>query len=197
MALFNIKLDIKHLEKYISDMNKIKKLHVEIGIDAGASYPSGIPVSEVATYLEYGWVQSVSDRQSGWFTAHGFGNIRPGATLNMPPRPIFEYTSTTYSKEWVKLGSDYLKGIGIEPYKKIMQALEAVGLAAQQDLVNTINTNGDGSFAPRSAVTMALYSMAAAEGGHRIRGENQTTTDKALYKSGILAGSIIYNIVNK
>lgn len=200
----DVKLDLKHLESFVKECEKAKKLHLKVGVLAGATYDpppgkkKGTPVSEVAKYLEYGWTQTVKPQQSKWFMAQGIYNIRAGTTLSCPPRPTFQATSNAKSSEWLQIGASYLRGLKDNPLNAFARALEAMGTAAVQDLQETITTGGvEGQmFEQRHPLTMMLYGMQADNGKHRISGSNQTTTTKPLYRTGKFASSIAFEITD-
>ena len=192
-----VKLNLKNLERFINECKQADNLRVKVGVKADAAYENGTPVSKVAQYLEYGWTQSVSERQSKWLMSQGVYNVKAGATLTMPARPTFGATFNAKSKEWYEIGSYYLQGLSANPLNKITEALKAVGEAAKQDIVECITSGGsssNASFELRHPLTLILYGNQAAAGGKKIKGTNQTTTMKPLYKRGDFARSIAYEI---
>lgn len=200
MSTLEIKLP--NFEKLQSQVKKVGNQKVKIGVLDGATYPNGTSVSKVAAYLEYGWTQTVTEKQRGWLAANGI-HVKPSTILSSPARPFFEATYTANRKKWVELGQSSLKGLTNNPnqvHNKITQALTLLGLTAQQDLQDAIIDGGVGgsSFAVRSPMTMALYGNLMQSGNHRTDDTpNQTTRRKPLYKSGILEGSIAFEIVKE
>lgn len=200
MSTLEIKLP--NFEKLQSQVKKVGNQKVKIGVLDGATYPNGTPVAKVAVYLEYGWTQTVTEKQRGWLAANGI-HVKPSTVLSSPARPFFEATYTANRKKWVELGQSSLKGLTNNPnqvHNKITQALTLLGLTAQQDLQDAIIDGGVGgsSFAVRSPMTMALYGNLLRSGNHRTDDTpNQTTRRKPLYKSGILEGSIAFEIVKE
>lgn len=200
MSTLEIKLP--NFEKLQSQVKKVGNQKVKIGVLEGATYPNGTPVSKVAAYLEYGWTQTVTAKQRGWLAANGI-HVKPSTVLSSPSRPFFEATYTANRKKWIELGQSYLKGLTNNPnqvHNKITQALTLLGLTAQQDLQDAIIDGGvcGSSFAVRSPMTMALYGNLLQSGNHRTDGTpNQTTGRKPLYRSGILEGSIAFEIVKE
>lgn len=196
-----VKLDLKHLEQFLKDCQKADKLRVKVGVKADDTYENGTPVADVAKYLEYGWEQTVSPEQSRWLMSQGVYNVKAGSTLRMPARPTFQSTYSAKSADWYSIGAYYLKGLSINPLNKITEALKAVGTAAVQDIVECITTGGsstgNASFELRHPLTLILYSNQAAGGGKKIKGRNQTTTPKPLYKTGSFARSIAFEITTK
>lgn len=200
MSTLEIKLP--NFEKLQSQVKKVGNQKVKIGVLEGATYPNGTPVAKVAAYLEYGWTQTVTAKQRGWLAANGI-YVKPSTVLRSPARPFFEATYTANRKKWIELGQSSLKGLTNNPnqvHNKITQALTLLGLTAQQDLQDAIIDGGVGgsSFAVRSPMTMALYGNLLRSGNHRTDDTpNQTTRHKPLYKSGILEGSIAFEIVKE
>lgn len=200
MSTLEIKLP--NFEKLQSRVKKVGNQKVKIGVLEGATYPNGTPVSKVAAYLEYGWTQTVTAKQRGWLAANGI-YVKPSTVLSSPARPFFEATYTANRKKWIELGQSALKGLTDDPgqaLNKITQALTLLGLTAQQDLQDSIIDGGVGgsSFAVRSPMTMALYGNLLRSGNHRTDDTpNQTTRRKPLYKSGILEGSIAFELVKE
>lgn len=190
-----VEMNLSNLERIIKDLKKVKNLQCTVGIDAG-EMDEDIPVSEVATYLEYGWTQTVTARQSGWFMSQGT-YMPQGATLRLPPRPTFRSTYETQNKNWLALGKRYLQGFCKAPYNKMHKALEAMGELASEDIKLCINTNGASNgtaFAPRSPLTMAMYSKQSK--GHKTDGTGSTTGSKALVYSEKFLRSIKFEITN-
>lgn len=202
VTVSELEIKLPNFEKLQSQVKKVGNQKVKIGVLEGATYPNGTPVSKVAAYLEYGWTQNVTEKQRGWLAANGI-HVKSGTVLNSPARPFFESTYTANRKKWVELGQSSLKGLTNNPNQvnnKITQALTLLGLTAQQDLQDAIIEGGTGgsSFAVRSPMTMALYGNLLQSGNHRTDGTpNQTTRRKPLYRSGILEGSIAFEIVKE
>lgn len=202
VTVSTLEIKLPNFEKLQSQIRKVGNQKVKIGVLDGATYPNGTPVAKVAAYLEYGWTQTVTEKQRGWLAANGI-YVKPSTVLSSPARPFFEATYTANRKKWVELGQSSLKGLTNNPnqvHNKITQALTLLGLTAQQDLQDAIIDGGVGgsSFAVRSPMTMALYGNLLRSGNHRTDDTpNQTTRRKPLYKSGILEGSIAFEIVKE
>ena len=202
VTLSTLEIKLPNFEKLQSQVKKVGNQKVKIGVLDGATYPNGTPVAKVAAYLEYGWTQTVTEKQRGWLAANGI-YVKPSTVLSSPARPFFEATYTANRKKWIELGQSSLKGLTNNPnqvHNKITQALTLLGLTAQQDLQDAIIDGGVGgsSFAVRSPMTMALYGNLLRSGNHRTDDTpNQTTRRKPLYKSGILEGSIAFEIVKE
>lgn len=152
---FTIEVKLPNLEKLEEALKQVQKIKLKIGIKEDAVYPNGTPVSEVATYLEYGWVQNVTKAQRGYLLYKSGVNV--GGTLSMPPRPIFGYTIQTNKAKWQKIGSTLFKNFPENPYQVALKAFYTLGQMATDDLKITINSNGLGSFAPRSPLTLLMY----------------------------------------
>ena len=202
VTVSTLEIKLPNFEKLQSQVKKVGNQKVKIGVLDGATYPNGTPVAKVAAYLEYGWTQTVTEKQRGWLAANGI-HVKSGTVLSSPARPFFEATYTANRKKWIELGQSSLKGLTNNPnqvHNKITQALTLLGLTAQQDLQDAIIDGGVGgsSFAVRSPMTMALYGNLLRSGNHRTDDTpNQTTRRKPLYKSGILEGSIAFEIVKE
>jgi len=194
-----ISINLSGLNQLKKDIEKASKQWVKVGVLAGATYPDGTPVSDVAQYLEYGWTQKVTKKQLGYLWAHG-AHIGRNAVLNMPPRPIFRATAEAKRAKWIKLGTNSLKGINeSNALNKITKTLLLLGMVAQEDIQDTIQNGGTGSvsFALRSPMTIAMYGHAINAEGHKLDDTpNQSTTLKPLYRSGLLSSSIVFNIEN-
>lgn len=201
LAMSKLEIKLPTLDKLQEQIRKAGNQKVDVGVLEGATYPNGTPVSQVACYLEYGWDQTVTPRQRGWFASHGI-YLKQNASLHSPARPFFKATFAVNHQKWVKMGHDALKGLANDgnALNKITQALQLLGLTAQQDLQDAIIDGGAGSssFAIRSPMTMLLYGNLLAEGGHRTDDTpNQTTRRKPLYRTGILESSIAFDIVKE
>ena len=122
----------------------------------------------------------------------------------MPPRPIFGYTAQTRKGTWQKVGARLLKNFVLNPYQIAFNAFEQLGIMAVQDLQTTIHTNGKGTFAARSPLTLLMYGKTLDE--HQPKGvretlkkrnislKNNSDATKALELDGRLLRSITYDI---
>lgn len=203
MANFSVKMDLTNTERLLKEVDKVKKLKATVGVDAGAVESNGLPTSELALYLEYGWVQRVTPKQTGFFWAHGL-NVRN--TLTLPPRPTFAHTAALNHKKWEKLGAKLLtnKNFALNPMAVALNALDLVCQVAQGDIQETITTNGHGTFAPRSPLTVAMYSAPYwGRTGGEVRNKKNTSAkntsmnSKALVYKGDFLRSITYEIEGK
>lgn len=182
--------NLKQLQKAVK---KLKNAEVRIGVEEGATEASGVPVSKVATWLEYGWEQTATNAQIGWFRAHGYP-MPWRAHLILPPRPTFKATAETHKTKWIKTFNFAMKSLAKAPDIAIKKGLIMVGKQAQGDVQDTIINNGvEGhKFAPRSGATTALLTLFAQ--GHKVKGKNNTTSEKALKNTGTFLHSIVYEI---
>lgn len=192
--------DLSGIQRLVAGLRKLERVGARVGVEAGASEDDGTPIGEIATYLENGWTQSVTPRQAGWFRAQGFP-MAVGATLTLPARPSFHHTAERNGEKWQRLAGNILKKRADEfakdPEGVGTAALAMAAQVAQEDLQETIRTNGHGEFAPRSPLTMAMYAQTMQ--GHRSGGANHdptnnTETDKALVHTGKFLHSIIFEI---
>lgn len=183
--------NLKQLQKAVK---KLKNAEVRIGVEEGATEASGVPVSQVATWLEYGWTQTVTQAQRGWLGVHGVHLRKETQTLTLPPRPTFKATAETHKSKWIKTFNFAMKSLAKAPDIAIKKGLIMVGEQAQGDVQDTIINNGTEGhkFAPRSGATTALLTLFAQ--GHKVKGKNNTTTEKALKNTGTFLHSIVYEI---
>ena len=200
MANFSVEMDTSNTDRLSKELAQVQKLEAKVGVDAGAVEHNGTPTSEVALYLEYGWVQRVTAKQTGFFWGHGL-NVRD--TLNMPPRPTFGYTAKRNHEKWEKLGAKVLGSseFVLNPLATAIRALNTVCLVAQGDVQETITTNGHGTFAPRAPLTIAMYSVpywSRTSGGvgnkRNASAKNTSMNIKALVYKGDFLRSITYEI---
>lgn len=206
MADFEIKTDLKNLDRLIEETKKVKRLKCNVGVNEDAHYDNGTSIAEVATYLEYGWSQVATWKQRTYILAHSGIDVKRG-TLTMPPRPIFGYTSQTCKGKWLRAGSKLLKNYAVNPYETAFRALDIIGQMAVQDIKITINTNGKGTFPARSPLTLALYGELLEK--HQPKGDseklkkrniskkNTSNTSKALVYSTRLLNSIAHEIIEE
>ena len=196
-----VKLNLKArgLAEKIAEQAKANALkrHVFVGVNSNEGIrPYGEGETNVATvsqYLEYGWVQTVTRKQSGWFLGkHGLG-VQPGSVLFMPPRPFLRSTLRHRAKEW----SDVLKNAYLRHNGDIEKALSEVGMIATADIQQTIADAGiDGEqFPRRSPLTQKIYEI--YQEGHKTDGTGNLSGDKPLVRSGLLLSSISYQLDNK
>ncbi len=178
MADFEVTTDLKELDRLLEEIERAKRLSLNVGIDESAEYDSGIKVSEVATYLEYGWTQTTTKAQRGYlFSKTG---LHIGSTLSMPPRPIFGFTYQSCKGKWERAGSRLFKNFQENPYAIAFRALETLGLMATQDLRATVNTNGKGMFPARSPLTLLLYGSEL--GSHQQKGDEEKLKKRNISK---------------
>lgn len=168
------------------------KQYVDIGL-------KGAELATIASYLEYGWVQTVTPKQYGFFLARYGLAIPPGAHLVNPPRPFLRGTAQAEGPQWSKLFQAVVKARGLFA---MPDALLVVGERAQQDVMQTIATGGTSKqdFPPRSELTMTMYGLDEqyTESGNKRKrdGSGGQDREQALYKTGRLHKSIGYWLRN-
>lgn len=166
--------------------------YVDIGL-------KGSELATIAQYLEYGWAQTVTPKQSGFFLARYGLDILPGMHLVNPPRPFLRGTAQAEGPQWSKLFQAVVKARGLFA---MPDALLFVGERAQQDVMQTIATGGTSKqdFPPRSELTMTMYGLDeqyTESGNERERdGTGGQDREQALYKTGKLHKSIGYWLRN-
>ena len=57
MANFSVQISTPNTDRLLKELAQVQKLEAKVGVDDGAVEHNGTPTSEVALYLEYGWVQ--------------------------------------------------------------------------------------------------------------------------------------------
>ena len=205
MADFEVKIDLSNVDRILKETEQAQKLQLKVGIDESRTYDNGTPVSDVATYLEYGWTQTATWKQRSWILAHSGVDIKRG-TLSMPPRPIFRFTAQTCKGKWQKAGSRLLKNFTLNPFAVVFRCYQILGQMAVDDLKITVNTNGKGTFEPRSDLTLLIYGEDLEK--HQPKGDseklrkrniskkNTSNTRKALVHSTKLLNSFAFEILD-
>lgn len=175
----------KAVDKLKQDMQQAIKgaTKVEVGITDPA-------VAEYATYVEFGWVQRVTPKQSLFFAGRGVSHPpKAGNSLVNPARPFFRGTIAQRAEHWNKLLKKYVKANGID---SLQSGLMLAAQEAQADIVETITrgqvVGGGETFAERSNLTMELYANESADKSKD--GTGTVDTRKPLEKSGDLVRSI-------
>lgn len=177
------------LRKALEDTAKLK---VEVGI-------KDPEVAEYATYVEYGWVQTITPKQSRYFGAkYGIG-LKPGNTLFNPPRPFMRGTLAAKHEEWKQSLGMYARQAGIE---RLPKALALVGELMANDIKMTIRNGGvEGgeSFPRRSALTQALLAAQTAKTASGKRRKTDSTGnamgDKPMMNTGMMLSKVGYWVV--
>ena len=174
--------------------------HVEVGV-ADAS------IAPYATYVEYGWVQRVTGKQS-LFLSNAIGKpvprredgkpnfqaaaIKPGMALVNPPRPFLRGTMAAEAPKWRETAKKALhKTLDKE------KALAILGRQAADDVRMTITSGGTSkeTFPERSPLTMALYKpLNKSRGKKGGRGAGNVSTSKPLVLTGKLMNSIGFEL---
>lgn len=163
---------------------------VLVGIDA----TEAAEVAQYARYVEYGWVQRVTERQARFLYKtlpaedKAFAPL-PGASLVNPPRPFLRGTFAAEGKNWREV---LMRSMGRDLFDLDL-ALTRVGVVAVEDIKQTIVRGGTSqqTFARRAPMTLALYE--AFRRGRKGKGGNDTT-DKPLVLSGVLLNSISFQL---
>ena len=169
--------------------------HVEVGV-ADAS------IAPYATYVEYGWVQRVTGKQS-LFLSNAIGKpvprredgkpnfqaaaIKPGVALVNPPRPFLRGTMAAEAPKWRETAKKAL-------HKE--KALAILGRQAADDVRMTITSGGTSKekFPERASLTLELYRQKAESKGRKSKGGGNLMTAKPLVLTGKLLNSIGYEV---
>ena len=186
---------LAEIQKKAEQYSKARYVNVGVNSAEGVQkYGEGpANLATIAQYLEYGWVQSVTKKQSGWFFGqHGLG-VPPGSVLFMPPRPFLRATMRHKADDWVQA----VKQAFITYNGDLEKVLAYVGSIAAADIQNTIKTaEVEGEVFPRrSPLTMKLYEIYRENGKHKGDGTGGSYGDKPLYNTGALYGSIKFELV--
>ena len=186
---------LSEIQKKAEQYSKARYVNVGITSDEGIKKYGDGPtnLATIAQYLEYGWVQVVTRKQSGWFFGkHNLG-VPPGSVLFMPPRPFLRATLRHKATDWVEVAKQAYATYNGD----LEKVLAYVGSQAVMDIQNTIRDGGvDGEqFPRRSPLTMALYEIYRQNGKHRGDGTGGSYGDKPLYNTGLLHGSIKFELV--
>lgn len=171
-------------DKVLETINKAE--HVEVGI-------TDPTIATYASYVEYGWVQRVTDKQAYWFAMQGLKNPpQVGSSLVNPPRPFFRSTLANKSNEWEAVFTAGVQRYGV---LNLAPVLNLVGMQASSDIKETIISGrvGSESFEERSELTMQLYASEGA--GHKQDGSGNISVTKPLVKTGAMLNAIGYQLV--
>lgn len=187
-----IKVTIKGKGSLSNEANKVPpELIAKVGIMGDED------MATIASYNEFGWVQSVTPKQS-YFLNENFGvNVKPGYTLSSPPRPFFRATAKSKGKEWQSTLSKAIKSLGLN---KLEKAIELAARQAQSDIQETIQNNGtkEERFPDRSSLTLAIYasqdSLTARGNKRNIESTSGSARSQALVKTGKMLNAIQYEI---
>lgn len=179
MADFEVKTDLQDLDRTIAEIEQAKKLILKVGVDESMQYDNGTKVVDVAQYLEYGWTQTVTWKQRTWLLANSGVDVKRG-TLHLPPRPTFGFTYQTCKGKWERTGSKLFSKFIESPISVALRAYETLGVMAVNDLKNTIQTNGKGTFEPRSDLTLLLYGQNLEK--HQPKGDSEKLKKRNISK---------------
>ena len=179
MADFEVKTDLQDLDRLVAEIEQAKKLILKVGVDETMQYDNGTKVVDVAQYLEYGWTQTVTWKQRTWLLANSGVDVKRG-TLHLPPRPTFGFTYQTCKGKWERSGSKLFSKFIENPISVALRAYEILGLMAVNDIKNTIQTNGKGSFPERSPLTLLLYGQNLEK--HQPKGDSEKLRKRNISK---------------
>lgn len=163
-------------------------------------------VAKYAAYVEYGWVQRVTGKQS-LFLSNAIGKpvpyrengkpnwkaavIKPGMALVNPPRPFLRGTMAAEAPHWREVTKK-----AIHKYWDKKKALETLGRLAVDDVKMTIRNGGTSKerFPERSPLTMAIYKQEAKDKVRKGGGKANATTTQPLNYNGGLLNSIAFKM---
>lgn len=183
MAGVSISRNGKGLQSLADSIAKAKK-EVRIGIIGKGK------IAEYARYLEYGWVQQVTPKQSMWFKGkHNIG-VQTGSALFNPPRPFLRQTFIDCSGKWFKIGANVFR----MSKGDLEKSLQMMGMLAVQDIQETIRNNGTAThkFPLRSPLTMAM--LQADDEGKGDGTVSNSNRQEALMRTGMLLKNISFEI---
>ncbi len=191
--MHKIEVNLEQLKSLVKNLKTESSKTVAVGVRDMRS-ESGVSTQEYGKYLEFGWVQRVTPRQSGYLSHQGV-HVPAGATLYNPPRPFFRYTIADEEKNWkdyfIKSLVHFSVGADASFYTK---SLQMVGAIMVQDIQTTLENGGsrNNRFPPRSPMTMAIYR--AISEGHSQDGTGTSSSSQAGISSGLLRDSISFEI---
>ena len=146
------------------------KAGVMANAPTGATYPDGKSVVMVAIIQEFGGEVTVTPKMRGWLAANLGIHLKKTTTkIVIPPRPFMLQTVKTHRADWVKRLGHLLRH-GYSPE----QALEEMGRTMMEDIQATMDDSPSWA-TPNSPLT-------------------QKESDKPLYHTGVLRGSIWYEV---
>ena len=147
-------------------------------------------VATYATYLERGWVQTVTEAQAGWLNAHGGAGIRPGARLIMVPRPTFATAAQQGKERWRKMAQALARRQS--PHIDLEAIATVIGADMQSAVKEIIATGG--GFAERRPLTLAIYAAELAGDNRGAEPGAGMTRAQPLVKTGEFLGSIAFEV---
>lgn len=179
-----IKLVCERVERRIlEDLENATVAHVGIIDDP--------EIATIASYQEYGWVQTVTAKQAAMFRHKIGAGPAAGSTLTLPARPFFRGTIQAESKHWA---DTYKRAYKVYGPGNAHKALLATAMKAAEDIRQTLINGGTSleKFPDRAPLTKRLYAAEAA--GHERDGTGNIDSDQPLIKSGALLNSIGYQL---
>ena len=165
MADFEVKTDLRDLDRLVAEIEQAKKLVLKVGVDESMQYDNGTKVVDVA--------------QRTWLLANSGVDLN-GRRINKPPRPTFGFTYQTCKGKWERAGSKLFSKFAESPISVALRAYEILGLMAVNDIKNTILTNGKGTFPARSPLTLALYGELLEK--HQPKGDSEKLKKRNISK---------------
>nr|DAH90065.1 MAG TPA: virion morphogenesis protein [Caudoviricetes sp.] len=203
MAVVDVKIELKDVEV----LEKLKRATAQ-NYEALIGIIDNPEIAKYAAYNEFGWVQTVTPKQSAYLSGllgyntkvNGFGEapVKPGSTLLNPPRPFLRATAKEKQSEWTNTLAKLIKGkTGV---LNVAQAVEMMARQAQVDVQTTIKNNGTEKekFPDRSPLTLKLYDAkdrTTAKGRKRkIESDSGSGRKQALFKTGKMLGAIGYEV---
>lgn len=159
--------------------------HVEVGVTDAS-------VAPYAAYVEYGWVQRVTDKQAGYLNRQlGKHTMKAGMALVNPPRPFLKGTMAAEAPKWRETAKKAL-----QKTRDKEKALAILGTQAADDVRMTIKRGGTSKekFPERAPLTMELYRQQSKGKGRKGNGGGNASTTKPLVLTGKLLNSIGFEV---
>lgn len=195
----SVKTDrLKALRKSLEENNQ----KVTLGLLKSKGSGDKPSLSQIAEWLEFGWVQEVTPKQTGYFNFN-YGIYRPpGDTLFLPPRPFFRWPIQEKQEELLKYAKTALAQ-GDSPKHVILQ-MARILQAAMKSAIYQAGTESR-EFQRLSRMTMQIREQqAAADVGKKGRKKRRDLTgfalsDRPFASDGgrAIADLIAFELVNK
>lgn len=146
-----------NLKAFGEKLREKPKVTAVVGVvNTGSGNPS---LTQIMEWLNFGWVQAVTPKQSAYFHLNHGINLKVGNSLVLPPRPFF--TGVFYEKREALLEhlKTYLKQ-GISPRDAVLRVAREMQDAAQAAIAQGHTETMD--FARLAPMTMELKAQKAA-----------------------------------
>lgn len=151
----------------------------------------------IAGYLEYGWVQYVTEKQS-WWILYNSGVFMPvGSKLQLTGRHYVQKSAAQYRAKWTKFIETDLASGNFDT----LTSLNRLGLMMSDDIKKTYDAVVRSQ--PRRPLTQKIMAYANAEtgGGSKSDGTGFRVPKTGFgggetYTAGSVYGSITYRVVN-